>query len=317
MYYNFSMIKITDNTYQIFNTAQNPRLAEQDYLECAVLNALFTDDYIRENFVFTGGATLSKSYGIGGRIGRDIDLALVNFTDLPNDRTKKQLSNFRKAFKKFTFGDLRDRVAQVINDDNRFKIITDRDWPSPENTERMASCPALHMLYESELGTGHLCLEITPRHYSRTKIQHHSLIPYSINSQIGTPIPTVSYEQTFWDKVFALHSNARAVAPHCDKCFSRHYYDVAALAPHVDLDGTYKMLNDTVAYQSRHTTKDINLSHARDAILVPDDKTLYKLADDYYAMSGTFIGTQTSWDTIVQTLQNLTQDLRTIKKQRG
>ena len=84
------------------------------------------------------------------------------------------------------------------------------------------------------------------------------------------------------------------------------------LAPHVNLDDTYPMLNDTIRYQTRHTTKEITLAHARDALLVPDDKTLYKLSDDYYAMSGAFTGAQTSWNTIVQTLQNLTQDLRTL-----
>ena len=313
MYYTFTMMKdITPTIRRTIKKSPNPRLAEQDYLECVILDKLFRDDYIYENFIFTGGATLSKSYSIGGRIGRDIDLGLINFTDVPHDRTQKQLGNFKKRFKRFTFGELRNKIANIINQDNRFKIITDHDWPSPENTERHASSPALHMLYQSEYGTGHLCIEIMPRHYRASQITCRALLPYALESPFGN-IPTISYEQTFWDKVFALHSNAITTKPHCDKSYSRHYYDVAMLAPFVDLDKTHDLLTDTIAYQIRHTTKKIDLTTARDAIIIPDDKTLYKLSDDYYSISGTFTEQpQTSWNTVVQILQNLNQDLRSL-----
>ena len=275
------------------------------------MDALFRDDYIFENFIFTGGATLSKSYNIGGRIGRDIDLGLVNFTDIPRDHTQKQLGKFKKSFKRFTFGELREKIAQIINADGRFEIITDHDWPSPENSERVASSPALHMLYQSEFGPGHLCIEVMPRHYRPSCITCRALLPYSIDRPFSA-IPTISYEQTFWDKVFALHSNANTAKPHCDKSYSRHYYDVAMLTPFVDLDQTHDLLVDTIEYQTRHTTKKIDLTAARDAIIIPDDKTLYKLSDDYYAMSGTFTETQTSWNAIVQILQNLNQDFKSL-----
>lgn len=109
-----------------------------------------------------------------------------------------------------------------------------------------------------------------------------------------------------------MHSNANTAKPHCDKSYSRHYYDVAMLTPFVDLDQTHDLLVDTIEYQTRHTTKKIDLTAARDAIIIPDDKTLYKLSDDYYAMSGTFTETQTSWNAIVQILQNLNQDFKSL-----
>ena len=307
----YAMKEITSTVRRAINKTKNPRLAEQGYLECVVLDALFRDDYIFENFIFTGGATLSKSYSIGGRIGRDIDLGLINFTDIPHDHTQKQLGNFKKRFKRFTFGELREKIAQIINADGRFEIITDHDWPSPENSERVASSPALHMLYQSEFGPGHLCIEVMPRQYRPSCITCRALLPYSIDRPFGA-IPTISYEQTFWDKVFALHSNANTTKPHCDKSYSRHYYDVAMLTPFVDLDKTHDLLIDTIEYQTRHTTKKIDLTAARDAAIIPDDKTLYKLSDDYYAMSGTFTEPQTSWNTIVQILQNLNQDFKSL-----
>lgn len=93
------MKEITSTVRRAINKTKNPRLAEQDYLECVVLDALFRDDYIYENFIFTGGATLSKSYNIGGRIGRDIDLGLLTLpishaiTHKSNWGNSKRVSN--------------------------------------------------------------------------------------------------------------------------------------------------------------------------------------------------------------------------------
>ncbi len=305
------MITITDQHYHAFAGTNNPRLALQDYLESWILEKLFQNDYFRRNFVFTGGATLSKSYQISERIGKDIDLALINFTDVPQNRTKRQLSRFKNHFKAFTFSNIYSRVCSIINTEKKFDIITDHDWPSPEDTERHASSPALHLLYQSEFGDGHLCLEISARKYPRNQIKYQAVIPYSTGCPLTT-IPTVAYQQTFWDKIFALYSNAISKKPHTDKSYSRHYYDVAMLADKTDLDKTYHLLSKTVAYQMAHTTKIIQPLNANDIILLPDDKTLYQLSDDYYAMSGTFIKPQTSWNEIVQRLQTLNQEIKTL-----
>ena len=303
------MIKLLPETYQAFDRTPNPRLALHDYLECYVLDKIFQNDYFRRNFVFSGGATLTKSYQISSRIGRDLDLSLINFTDLSSGRTKRQLNNFKKTFKTFTFSNIYSKLDSIINHDEMFDIITDRDWPSPENTGRHASSPALHLLYHSEYGDGHLCIEISARKYRSGQISYRGIVPYSL-PQSFAPIPTVAYQQTFWDKVFALHSNALSRTPHVDKSYSRHYCDVALLSDFTDLERTHHMLSDTISYQKIHTTKIIPLQHARDVILIPDDKTLYQLSDDYYAMSGTFTQPQVSWNTIVQRLQTLTQDLK-------
>ncbi len=303
------MIKLSPEIHQAFDRTSNPRLALQDYLECRILWKIFQDDYFRRNFVFSGGATLTKSYQISNRIGKDLDLSLMNFTDLAPGRTKRQLSNFKKSFKGFIFSNIYSKLDSIINHNNMFEIITDRDWPSPENTGRHASSPALHLLYRSEYGDGHLCLEISARKYRPAQISYRGIVPYSLSESFA-PIPTVAYQQTFWDKVFALHSNALSKTPHTDNSYSRHYHDVAILADHTDLDNTHHMLSDTISYQKIHTTKIIPLQHARDVILIPDDKTLYQLSDDYYAMSGTFTQPQVSWNTIVERLQTLTQDLK-------
>lgn len=305
------MIKIKNDDRLAFLRTNNPKMAEKDYLECLILDKLFQNDYIFNNFVFAGGGSLTKTYGLSQRIGQDIDLACANFADIPDTRSKKKLSNFRKSFKKFVFDTVKPVVNSAINQDSRFMIITDRDWNALENKEHFMSSPTLHVLYKSELGPdmGHLCIEIIPRKYDSDTITYRSVQPYSINKEIGN-IPTVSYEQTFWDKIYALHSNAVARIPHFDDGFSRHYYDVATLAPFVDLENTYHLLDRIAAHQQKYTTKDIDaITSPSDIVLLPDDRTLGRLSADYQSLDTAFNAPRESWEQIVQMLRELNQKL--------
>lgn len=308
------MVKLKSETYLAFRRTNNPKLAEKDYLECALLEKLFQDKYFSENFVFAGGASLAKSYNISHRIGQDIDLACGNFDEMPDNRSKKKLSTFRRNFKDFVFDVVKPAINDAINQNSEFMILTDRDWHALENKEHFMSSPTLHMLYKSEFGSGmgRLCIEIIPRKYDNDIIRYRSVVPYSTGIQMGN-IPTVAYEQTFWDKVYALHSNALARIPHFDDGFSRHYYDVATLAPYIDMSKTYDMFTAIESHQHKYTTKDLPIiQKPSDIILLPDNNTLYRLANDYHAMSDAFNAPRESWSEIVQTLRNVTHDIHNI-----
>ena len=137
-------------------------------------------------------------------------------------------------------------------------------------------------------------------------------MPYSTGVTMGS-IPTVAYEQTFWDKVYALHSNALSKNPHFDDGFARHYYDVATLAPYVNLGQTYHMFGDIESHQKKYTTKDLPaVQTPSDIILLPDDNTLYRLADDYHAMGDAFNEPRETWAEIVQMLKALSDNLQKI-----
>lgn len=291
------------------------KMAEKDQLECRILSELFSDSYINENFVFAGGGTISKSYRFSPRIGQDIDLACADFTEIPDDRSKKRLGNFRKQFKNFVFDVLRPKINYIINQDQRFLIVTDREWRSLINQEQWLSSPTLHVLYKSahDAGTHDVCIEIIPRKYRPSAVSYQSVVPYSTGTPLAS-IPTVAYDQTFWDKIFALHSNSQTTRPHFDHFYSRHYYDVATLAPMVTLADTQYMLSDIAQYQARYTTRGINPAiKPQDIRLLPGDSTLYKLENDYQKMTAeTFSGAAESWDAIVQKLQALNQDLKTL-----
>ncbi|MBR2012241.1 MAG: nucleotidyl transferase AbiEii/AbiGii toxin family protein [Alphaproteobacteria bacterium] len=308
------MIKIQPEKFLEFARTNNPKMAEKDYLECAILEKLFQNEYINKNFVFAGGASVTKSYNISNRIGQDIDLACSDFTDIPDMHSKKKLNTFRKNFKNYVFDVLKPAINNIINQDSRFMIVTDRDWNALENKEHFLSSPTLHLLYRSHFGTdmGHLCIEIIPRKYPDSIISVRSVVPYSTLVPMGT-VPTVAYQQTFWDKVYALHSNANARIPHFDDGFSRHYYDVATLAPFVDLSETYPLFHNIEAYQAKYTTKEITpVKSPSEIVLLPDDSTLYRLADDYHTASEAFNAPRETWADIVRMLQTINQNINNI-----
>ena len=308
------MVKIGTGTYNILRKEPNPEMAEKDYLECLILDKLFSDAYICDNFVFAGSASLSKSYRMTNRIGQDIDLVCSDFDDIPDNHSRKQLDKFRKRFKATVFSDLKQKIGEVINKNQQFLIMTDGDWRGLKNTEQFMTSPTLHLMYKSEFSTnlGHLCIEIIPRKYPVSSITYSDVIPYSIGQSIGD-IPTVRYEQTFWDKVYALHSNSVAARPHFNQFFSRHYYDVATIASRIDLPATWDMLLDIERHQAKYTLKHIApLESFNDVHLLPDADTLHKLGVDYAAADDRFLTARDDWNQIVHKLEKLNRKLKTL-----
>lgn len=308
------MVKINTEHYKIFQKTNNPIMAERDYLECAILEQLFENQYIESNFKFAGGGSITKAYNISQRIGQDIDLSCSEFEELPDDRSKKQLDRFRKTFKKFVFEVLKPKINYLVNKDQQFMLITDADWRKLENKEEFLASPSLHFIYKSQFcsGIGHLTLEIIPRKYDAEVINYRSVVPYSIKQEMGS-IPTVRYEQTFWDKIYALHSIANMPNPHISQSISRHYYDVANMSEIVDLEKTKDMLFNIARYQEKYTTKNLKkLESPKEIVLIPNDTLLSKIATDYSSMSEQFLTNPESWQNLIRKLTILNQKINSL-----
>ena len=96
------MYEVKREILDSFCLAQNPLAAERDYIECNILNQIFQFPYFCNNFVFTGGGTISKIYHMGNRINQDIDLACFDFKEVAPTRSVGQLSKFKDRFKTST-----------------------------------------------------------------------------------------------------------------------------------------------------------------------------------------------------------------------
>lgn len=308
------MVKINSETYKLIQQTKMPKLAEKDMLECLILEELFEDQYISENFVFSGGASINKSYNLTQRPCEDIDLVCRDFTELPENRSPKQFDKFKRNFKDFVFSVIQPKVNYIINQNQQFMIVTDRDWKALSRIAKHQSSPTLHVFYKSEFGTdlGHLSIEVIPRIYDDNIVSCRHVMPYSTKQAMGK-IPTVAAEQTFWDKINALHSNTITDKPHFTRHYSRHYYDVAKISENVNLNATQNMFGDVIKYQQRYTTKKIDWAESvKDVNLIPQETVLKKLEQDYNSLAETFLETPESWDQIVDVLVQLQQRINTL-----
>ncbi|MDE5615847.1 MAG: nucleotidyl transferase AbiEii/AbiGii toxin family protein [Alphaproteobacteria bacterium] len=282
----------------------NPIMAECDYMECEILNALFEDKSAFDTLVFSGGATLRKSYNICQRASHDIDLATSEFEELPVARSRCRLKKHVSHFKEFVFDVLMPRINYAINQDKRFMLSNDREWRALHNPEQQTSYPTLHILYQSAINRmfQHICIEIIPRKYDKDTINYQSVTPYSTKEPMGI-IPTVACEQTFWDKMFALNSFATTGTPKNKFFISRHYYDVVTLMPFVNLRDTRHMLQNTVRYQQIYTTKNIpEITSPADLSLCMAPNLMLELKQDYETNAAEFLSTPPKWGQILNKL---------------
>jgi hypothetical protein len=300
-----------------FKSAQNPQLAEKDYLECMILDRLFEEPYFKENFVFAGGGTITKIYRMGNRIGQDIDLALMNFEE--NPQSNNQLKKFRTKFTKFVFEDLNIKVQATIKHIGNFEVITDVEQRIKTTGQQNIGVPSptLHLSYYSELNPhikGTISIEFIPRHYDSAEIYNKPVTPYSTGSIMTNDVPTVHYAQTFWDKVYALHTihQIGLMRPG----LSNHYYDVASLSKNVNLDETQHMLFSIAEYQKQFTTRKLApLQSVTDVKLMPNcTSDMKSLSVDYQTLRGRFIGAAEPWPRVLMTINKLNKNLQTLKE---
>lgn len=293
--------------------AQRPFQAERDYIECRIMNEMFQTPYFCDNFIFTGGGTFSKAYRIGNRINRDIDFACLDFKELSENSSINQIGKFNGKFKKYVFTDLKDRIEAIIKDFGKFNIITDRQWRAEHVTTQKNSAPTLHVEYQSMLDPNTkncVNLEFIPRHYAAHKIEYHTVAPYMIeDNSFTTQIPTITYSQTFWDKVYALYViNQQGI---CREGLSRHFYDVAHVEPFVKLAETQSMFMDTAKYQQIYTTRNLQKPESVSEInIVPKQADAELLGKDYDESLSQYQQPIVQWPFVMVAIENLNQKLK-------
>ena len=308
------MYDIDKSVCESFYDKQNPVMAEKDYLECVFLNKMFSEDFFNKSFIFAGGGTISKIYKIGSRIGQDIDLAFSDFEDLSCEHNTKTLNKFKNNFNNFVFEDLKPLLSEIFKDIGDFTIMTDKQIRASQTVKIGRALPTLYVFYSSNLNPKiQKCIniEFIARHYPKTLIEYHKVVPYALNEPGETKIPTVHFSQTFWDKVYALHTinQIGVIRPG----LAHHYYDVVNLAPNIELQKTQNMFKDIERYQQIYTTRKIaKIQNISSISLMPKSDDLQKLSKDYSNISGNFIRRPEPWQNIVESLQRLNTSIKTL-----
>lgn len=307
------MYEVKREILDSFRLAQNPLSAERDYIECNILNQIFQFPYFCNNFVFTGGGTISKIYHMGNRLNQDLDLACFDFKEVAPTRSSGQLNKFKYRFRNYIFTELKEKIEPCLNEFGKFQIITDAQWHSEHPEMPKHSTSMLHIKYTSMVNQklqDSIHIEFIPRHYSSDKIKFNSVTPYSIKeSEVSTRIPNIKFEQTFWDKIYALYSiNKNGVSR---DGLSRHFYDVIHIVPYITLEETQNMFWDTVEYQNLYTTKNLQMPIKISGLdIIPNTENLRVLEQDYKAHKGQYLTPIIPWEFIMLGANQLQQKIR-------
>ena len=285
------------------SSGRPPHLLEKDIWVVWSLQHLFAGPYA-DHLVFKGGTSLSKAYGVIQRFSEDVDLTydiraiasdLVGNADAPLPTSKSQEKKWSK--------EIRARLS---------------DWVTAEMVPRLQHDLAQHELLatvraESDkvfidyaplsTGTGYVApavmLEFGARSTgepSEPRTIHCDAAEYLPDVEFPTATPRVMRaERTFWEKATAIHVFCEQGEFRGGDRFARHWHDLVRLdaAGFADRAMADKTIASAVAEHksvfffeknARGDAIDYYAAVAGGLKLVPNDRALAKLADDYQHM---------------------------------
>ncbi len=301
-----------------------PEVLEKDIWVCWTLQQLFIMPG-QLPMAFKGGTSLSKVFRVIERFSEDIDITLDYrglaagadpFAAGLSGRQLRKLSDELKAFVK----------AHVTNTVKPWLVaqLTDQ-FPGGSHTLQLSDDgEQLRLYYPSALTKrgdylrDSVLLEFGGRNITEPN-EMHIVSPDIAPGLDGLMFPEASVSvlspaRTFWEKATLMHVEChRDSLRQSAERLSRHWYDLAMLARHpIGVQAVTE--RDLLADVVKHKQVFYSAAYARyeDCLvgrlrLVPDDKTLLALADDYRRMldAGMFIGQPPSFADIVAELRAL------------
>ena len=306
-------------------------IAEKDFWVCWVLQQLFTMDSLSERLLFKGGTSLSKIYKVIQRFSEDIDLAVdfaaLGFTgdndprrpDLSRTQRQRILDNMLGICREYIAGEfiaaLRRRCEQILGTNSAWGLSVEEG--KPDNV--LFSYPH----------------SATPHEYVRSQVvlelgTHAEFIPhdiFGIRSLVAEEFPRLMEEaqvsvkallakRTFWEKATILHAEYhRPAEKPTPQRYSRHYYDLAMMAQspiRAEALADLELLAAVVQHKQifyAATWARYDLAHPPTLRLYPTPERIQDLRDDYRRMVGMIFGQAPAFDTILQTLQELQNEI--------
>jgi hypothetical protein len=307
-------------------------IIEKDFWVCWVLKQLFSIEALSDRLLFKGGTSLSKIFKAINRFSEDIDLA-VDYAALgfkgERDPRREGITKTRRAAiltemmtacQGYIGGEfldaLKTRCEEVLGGTEAWSLgVSEQDpnvirfqYPAASSKTLAYVIPQVVL----ELGT------------------HAEFVPhdrFTIRSFVGEEFPHLVADRdvaviallarrTFWEKATILHAEYHRPPekPMTDR-YSRHYYDVAMLAQgtiraealtDMELLGQVVRHKETF-YPSAWARYD--LARPGSFRVVPPETRIAALARDYRNMGVMIFGEPPAFDTIMETLAALEQEI--------
>jgi len=311
-------------------------IVEKDFWVCFSLRLLFTTPAFENKFVFKGGTSLSKVFGIIKRFSEDIDLPIdpswLGFGGESRPDAAKSRSEFQKRWEKLNDAcatsvdkKIRPVLEQAIQDvlgsnqdgTSYLSFKLDEQTHSPVLTFRYPTNEPerpgyVHPQVKLELGS------LT----DQQPIGDHTVTPWiaeEFPSLLASPtcqVVALEVERTFWEKITILHSEYhRPVDKPMRSRLSRDCYDVCCMAAHSSGQRAMKDL-DLLARVVQHKRTYFqsawaNYDTAKRGFLrlFPADSRLTDLKADYQQMQEMFIEPPPPFEEILRQLRNIEDTL--------
>jgi hypothetical protein len=275
-------------------------IIEKDFWVCFTLKLLFELDEIKDHLTFKGGTSLSKIFKVINRFSEDIDVSVertyLGFKDDKDPakasakQAKRLIEELGVACQKFVNEKLLNALDVAIS----AKLGTKKDWKleiDNDDNDGQTISPYI--------------LEVLPDSFKN----------------MDAEIRVLNIERTFWEKATILHKYAHypenKTVPERQ---SRHFFDFYCLLlsdgknkalANIDLlekVAAHKILYFKAAWANYETAKIGSLK------LVPEEKVMKAMENDYKAMSEMFPGDVPEWGEIIDEIKKFEKDLNLRKK---
>lgn len=307
-------------------------IVEKDFWVCFSLRLLFSTPTLADKFVFKGGTSLSKVFGIIKRFSEDIDLSIdpdwLGFGGENRPDAAKSRSQFEKRWKK-----LNDACAVAVDHKVRPTLeesIQDALGPTRDGTayltfkiDEQTHSPVLTFRYPTTepARPGYVHPQVKLELGSLTDQQpigDHTVTPWvaeefpALFTAPACRVVALEIERTFWEKATILHTEYyRPADKPMRSRLSRDCYDVCCMATYPagrrameDLDLLARVVRHKRTYfQSAWANYDA--AKPGSLRLVPADSRLADLKADYQQMQEMFTEPPPPFDDILRQLRNI------------
>ena len=301
-------------------------IVEKDFWVCYMLDYLFHRSAWKDHIAFKGGTSLSKSYGLIERFSEDIDLILdwrvigygINEPWEIRSNTKQDAFNkeagvrteifLREIFMPGVFSELQNELPMPV------KCYIEDDDPQTVVFAYARSFDDASILPVIRLEIGALAAW-TPA--ALKQITPYAAIHYpKLFESPTTEILTVLPERTFWEKVTILHREAyRPENSTVPARYSRHYYDIWCMARTPVRESAFAdvdLLEKVVRFKEKfYRCAWAKYEEAKPGTmkLIPSERNIKALHDDYEHMKNMIFGEKPEFDVILNSIKQLENEI--------
>ena len=337
---NFLLLKDEDKKVY-FDVAANeldvtPQLIEKDFWVCWILKTLFILPASGKHLTFKGGTSLSKCYNVIKRFSEDVDVSIERSFLSANEpiepdgkqsgkENQRRLARLKQACQEkiadVVIPELENKIKTALSNVGEWQIKLDPDDPDKQTV--LFTYPTV---VDDDVSGGYVQPVVKIEFGARS--DHWPVETMFVNPYVstaagkitieGTPVRVLGAERTFWEKATILH--AISYGSKLRARMSRHYYDVSEMVSSPIYDKAIKNI-DLLVKVAEHKTlffKDkkarYDLAKPGSLRLMPIEEHLVQLNDDYRQMQEMFFENPPSFDSILEKLKTIEEEINRIKQ---